>query len=442
MKCNIKDLPQEFKEITNLYSEILPKLGTEQTEYQDFQNKLHTNSSGLNIYIDAYTDINNPENSHENLVFEFSFLDINITKAMKLIEELLSIPNFYDFENLNHLIKQESVRIANEINNNSLEYASDYASSGLLEHRMIFNGFKSDMKICNLGSEIMKTSSPKNILNDLAEKFFLMHKLILRKNNISFSLNGNIKYLESISASCNFIINAIKNTNDVFMEELKEDKNKNFFHTKFYQTIIRTPAQVNECVEAFKIPHFNHADYPKCVIMGNLMALKYLHKEIREMGGAYGSGASLSDNGLCTFYSYRDPKPDKSYLIFEKSLVRMSEGKFNEQEIIDSKIYSFSVLDKIINPGNKGLIKFLRNISDEDRNQFRKRLLDITKNDIVEVANKYFIPQIVENKSSRVMFGGFEFVEDAEMWNVIESFDFLSESYFKGEEDAMEERMK
>ncbi len=178
--------------------------------------------------------------------------------------------------------------------------------------------------------------------------------------------------------------------------------------------------------------------------MGNVAALKYLHREIREIGGAYGSGASLSDSGLCYFYSYRDPNPKRTFLTFEKTIVKISEGNFNEQDIIDSKIYSFSVLDKIINPANKGLIEFLRELTEEDRNEFRKRLLEVTKKDIIEVAKKIFIPQIIDNQTSRVVFGGEEFVQndsnkdESDEWEIVNSFDFLSESYFKAEEEIFD----
>jgi len=37
-----------------------------------------------------------------------------------------------------------------------------------------------------------------------------------------------------------------------------------------------------------------------------------LHKEIREKGGAYGSGCKMGDN-IISFYSYRDPNIFKSY---------------------------------------------------------------------------------------------------------------------------------
>ncbi len=39
----------------------------------------------------------------------------------------------------------------------------------------------------------------------------------------------------------------------------------------------------------------------------------YLHKEIREKGGAYGSGCKYSADGYLAFYSYRDPNHLQTY---------------------------------------------------------------------------------------------------------------------------------
>ena len=40
-------------------------------------------------------------------------------------------------------------------------------------------------------------------------------------------------------------------------------------------------------------------------VMAALLRNKYLHREIREKGGAYGGGAKTDSHGALTFYSYR-----------------------------------------------------------------------------------------------------------------------------------------
>lgn len=62
---------------------------------------------------------------------------------------------------------------------------------------------------------------------------------------------------------------------------------------------------------------------------------------IREKGGAYGSGCSISDSGIISLYSYRDPNCDATYENFEKAIAEVIDGKFSERELIEAKLLAF-----------------------------------------------------------------------------------------------------
>jgi len=53
----------------------------------------------------------------------------------------------------------------------------------------------------------------------------------------------------------------------------------------------------------------------------------------------------------------------------------------------------------------KGLLQFTRGYTDEDKTRLRLRALDITKEDLVFVANKYMMNAVEQNQTSRVVFG-------------------------------------
>ena len=53
-----------------------------------------------------------------------------------------------------------------------------------------------------------------------------------------------------------------------------------------------------------------------------------LHSEIREKGGAYGSGCKSSNNGYVSFYSYRDPRHVETLDSFREAIKYVSEGSF------------------------------------------------------------------------------------------------------------------
>lgn len=81
----------------------------------------------------------------------------------------------------------------------------------------------------------------------------------------------------------------------------------------------------------------------------------------------------------------------------------------------------------------KGLLQFTRGYSDEDKSRLRLRALEITKEDLVFVANKYMMNAVEQNHTSRVVFGSqnadFTLLEKGG-WNIFNPIDFLSYKYF------------
>ena len=52
----------------------------------------------------------------------------------------------------------------------------------------------------------------------------------------------------------------------------------------------------------------DYENYAAQLVLGELLTFSYLIPTIREKGGAYGAGCRVNEDGLFTFFSYRDPK--------------------------------------------------------------------------------------------------------------------------------------
>jgi len=140
-----------------------------------------------------------------------------------LIEEYLSskdtffnyclVPNFFDITPINIELKQKSVEIANDISNNALSYAMSYASAGLKQENRQYEKFASDLRICKTGADLLSTSNPKELLNEISKNMLLIHNLVLKKDHISMSLNGGKSTLETSKAKLSLVLNSIKNEN-------------------------------------------------------------------------------------------------------------------------------------------------------------------------------------------------------------------------------------
>lgn len=71
------------------------------------------------------------------------------------------------------------------------------------------------------------------------------------------------------------------------------------------------------------------------------MTYVFLHPLIREKGGAYGSGCTISDSGIISLTSYRDPNCDATFQNFERAISEVIDGKFNERELTEAKLLAF-----------------------------------------------------------------------------------------------------
>ena len=140
------------------------------------------------------------------------------------------------------------------------------------------------------------------------------------------------------------------------------------------------------------------------------MSSKYLHKEIREINGAYGSGASLSDaSGIFSFYSYRDPFPLKSLETFQKSIEWIKSTNGNgptDQDILEAKLAVFKSIDAPIDVDAFGMAEFIHGINHEERDERRRKLLAITLEDIKELANRVWPNGGSGPKTCSVIIGG------------------------------------
>merc|ERR1719394_515821 len=159
------------------------------------------------------------------------------------------------------------------------------------------------------------------------------------------------------------------------------------------------------------------------------MSRKYLHREIREKGGAYGSGARLSP-GVFSFFSYRDPRSLETLDVFKECVEWASDGLFLVEDVERAKLGVFQSMDKPVTPANRGQTRFLRDIDNKMRQKNRDRLFKVNHGDLRRVANKYLNS---EKCPSDVAFLGppNEKVQADEKWTVVREQD---ESEFKEEE--------
>jgi len=120
----------------------------------------------------------------------------------------------------------------------------------------------------------------------------------------------------------------------------------------------------------------------------------YLHREIREKGGAYGGFAIYNpEYGAFHFGSYRDPHIVSTLKVYDGARDFIRSGDYSNEDVKEAILQVCSEIDKPDPPGPAARKAFFRKIvslSDEMRKRFKENLLSITRHQVMDAAEKYF----------------------------------------------------
>ena len=136
----------------------------------------------------------------------------------------------------------------------------------------------------------------------------------------------------------------------------------------------------------------------KHIALSNLLSLGYLWHNIREVGGAYGTGLRFARRGAMNIYSYRDPKVKETYGIYDSIANYLATNEFTDGEILGCII---STLADFVNPksveqeGIENEMSYLAGYTYEERARHMAEVLSFSREDIKE-----FVPVFEAFKNS------------------------------------------
>ena len=84
-------------------------------------------------------------------------------------------------------------------------------------------------------------------------------------------------------------------------------------------------------------------------VLARVMSYEYLWHNIREVGGAYGTGM-LTRSEIEGLYTYRDPHMAESYETFAKGPAELAARSYTEKDLTDSIVGTVSEMDKPMKP--------------------------------------------------------------------------------------------
>ena len=166
-------------------------------------------------------------------------------------------------------------------------------------------------------------------------------------------------------------------------------------------------------VRTFKTVRYQHQDAPVLLVLANYIRDTFLHKELREKGGAYGAYAQANTGGG-NFYlgSYRDPNITRTYDTFDRAVRWVIDSDIDREALKEAILGACGDVDPLESPDIKGrreAINRLTGFTRAQRETFKQRLLKATAADLKRVAKAY----LEEPRPIQATVAGADLVEAA-----------------------------
>ena len=156
-----------------------------------------------------------------------------------------------------------------------------------------------------------------------------------------------------------------------------------------------TNTQVNFCAMAFPTVGSGHKDAPLLTVLAAMLRNGFLHRAVREQGGAYGGGASHDANiGAFRFFSYRDPRLKGTLVDFKESIQWFIDTDHAQLALEEAILGVIGSMDKPGSPAGEAKKHFHEQIfgrSQAHRSAFRAGVVGASIAELKRVASDYLL---------------------------------------------------
>lgn len=378
---DLSHVPEHLKAYIPLFASVATKMGTKNYNYRQLDKivQLKTGGISLSLHIGETKD---DSASYENgILFSTYALDSNVKNMFSILEEIFNNVTFKDKDRLQTLMKMNAANLVSGVADQGHLYAMS-SSAGLVNSASFKSEEYSGLNYIRWLCSTIQLDEYEDTLSKLES----IAKEILNKNKIRLAMNVDHESANTIVSNLEPFVDSLEGSFETSFIQVKE---KQVDGIKKIGIQFDTPLPVSYTSKSVPTVPYTHKDYAPLRILCKLLSSKYLLPTIREKGGAYGAGARLTPSGVISFFSYRDPKPDNTFHIYDNSADWINSNDFTDQDVEEAKLGVFQTIDAPIPPGAKGSREFLYRITDEDLRNHRLSVMNVSKDDVSRVALNY-----------------------------------------------------
>ncbi|XP_033114780.1 presequence protease, mitochondrial-like [Anneissia japonica] len=406
--ASLHTLPDELLTYVPLFSSVITQMGAGDMSFHEFsqQEDLKTGGLGVKTYLCQH-----PESIHKlekGITLSSYCLDNNTEEMFRLWQEIFLRPKLDDVDRFTTLVRMNASDLAMSLSNMGHSFAMSAAQSNITPV-----GHFSEIMSGMMQVKFLKSVAEMQDMSPVLQKLQQVSRHVLSTENMRCALNASPLFMDTASLHLERYLSQLPGEGAAHTACMQDIQ----FNPTMQKLHYELPFPVNYVSRAIEGVPYTHEDFASLRILARLMSSKFLHREIREKGGAYGGGASMGTSGAFTFYSYRDPNSEKTIKAFSDSIQWAVDANYSQQDIDEAKLSVFSAVDSPTAPSSKGMRLFSSHISDEIYQRHRQQLLAVTQDDMVKVAKKYLLKG--DKMDGTALLGpANEFTKGDEQWTI------------------------
>ncbi|MCA1793271.1 MAG: peptidase M16, partial [Desulfobacteraceae bacterium] len=365
---------------------------TRRQSYVQMAEKMDRFTGGVTLTPFSGTYFNKEAASHVFLAFQGKALDKNVPHLFDIVKEFVLEYGFLDLDRLKNLLLQYQAGMEAAIVSSGHRYAISLSSRHLsmASHiNEVWHGIAQYQTMQQMTEKLRDPDASGPVLETLAANLDAMAASMLRKDNFKPAIIGSPDAIRQADRAIGQMMTSLGNGSRpaFFTPDISLDP-------RLPRDGWYTNTAVSFVGQSFKAVGITHEDSPGLAVISKILRSLFLHREIREKGGAYGGFAIYNtEEGIFSFGSYRDPHIKRTLDVYARACQYIMKGDYTRTDVKEAILQICSEIDKPETPGPAAMKAFYREIAkltDEIRQKFKDELLTLDKQRIQAIARRYF----------------------------------------------------
>ncbi|WP_408868877.1 insulinase family protein [Brochothrix campestris] len=364
-----------------LLEDLVGQLATGKYSYGALSNELNIVTGGTSFYNSILSEKVPSEKFQTYFAVKTKILQGGIRSGLTFVMDILKDTRFEDQKRITEIVQIIKSRIEMSMN----QAGHNIAAARLASYVEPVSNYSEDIRglgyydfICELTTALETDFATVQLkLNELLTQ-------LISKEALSVAITGDqVIYDEVVAALA---------TIDLPHSDNKADANRTYPLNPSINEGLKTSSKVQYVVKGGLIDQTKYPYSGHITVLKKILSYDYLWNQVRVLGGAYGSGFVMQDNGKWLFWSYRDPNLVDTLAVYDKVVAYLRAFDASDYEMTKYIIGTMGSMDMPLSARQKGaraVARYQKGLQLADIQQTRDEILSTTAADIREMANMF-----------------------------------------------------